>query len=152
MTLVSNEKRSLFLTYASEFENKYLLEPGGQRHLAMYEKERDEVKQFWSEIKRAKERGKRITDMVLEKLLPYSNTHHNREMGYRISVTPAITKDLKKWFQNVGWQTPDNWDNVANAIYDLVYGFIEKNDWQSLSTFEANQHVSKGIKAGFITP
>ena len=152
MTLVSNEKRSLFQTYASEFENGYLLEPAGQRHLAMYEKERDEVKQFWSEIKQAKERGKRITDMVLEKLLPYSNTRHNREMGYRISVTPAITKDLKKWFQNVGWQTPENWDNVANAIYDLVYGLIEKSDWQSLTIFEANQQVSKGIKAGFITP
>ncbi len=90
----------------------------------MYEKEREEVIRFWSEVKKAKQEGKRITDLVLEKLLPYSNICHNREKGYRISVAPAITKDIRKWFENVGWQQPDNWDNVANAIYDLVYGVV----------------------------
>jgi hypothetical protein len=152
MELVSNEKRSLFHVYASEFERKYLLEPAGQRHLTMYKKEREEVVQFWSEIKKAKQEGKRITDIVLDKLLPYSNTRHNREKGYRISVAPAITRDLRKWFENAGWQQPDNWDNVANAIYELVYGLIEKGDWDSLVAFEENQQISRGIKAGFITP
>ena len=152
MRLVRDEKRSLFYSYASEFEKKYLLEPAGQQHLAMYEKERSEVVQYWLEIKKAKEEGKRSTDMVLEKLLPYSNTLHNREKGYRISVAPAITKDLRKWFENVGWQQAENWDNVANAIYDLVYGLVEKGDWNCLAAFEVDESVSKGIKAGFITP
>jgi len=152
MTLVTDERRSLFHSYASEFEERYLLEPAGQRHLAIYRKERDEVTRYWSEIKKAKQEGKRITDLVLEKLLPYSNTRHNRERGYRISVAPAITKDLRKWFENVGWQQPDNWDNVANAIYELIYGLIEKGDWNSLVAFEENKLVSRGIKAGFITP
>ncbi len=94
MSLVTDEKRSLFHSYASEFEKRYLLESAGQRHLALYKKERSEVAQFWSEIKQAKQQGKGITAPVLEKLLPYSNTRHNREKGYRISVAPAITKDL----------------------------------------------------------
>jgi hypothetical protein len=152
MSSVSSEKRSLFHSYASEFEKKYLLEPAGQRHLETYKKEREEVVRFWSEIKKAKQAGEYITDMVLNKLLPYSNTHHNREKGYRISIAPAITKDLRKWFENVGWQQPDNWDNVANALYDLVYGLIENGDWNSLILFEENQSISRGIKAGFITP
>ena len=152
MALVTDEKHSLFQSYASEFEKRYLLEPAGQRHLAMYKKERHEVAQFWSEIKRAKQEGNQITDLVLEKLLPYSNTRHNREKGYRISVAPAIIKDLRKFFENAGWQQPDNWDNVANAIYELVYGLIERGDWHCLEVFEENQLVSRGIKAGFITP
>lgn len=152
MALVSDEKRSLFHFYASEFEKRYLFEPAGQQHLRVYKKEREEVTGSWEEIKKAKQGGKRITDMVLEKLLPYSNTRHNREKGYRISIAPAITRDLKKWFENACWQHPDNWDNVANAIYDLVYGLIEKGDWNSLVKFEENQSVSRGIKAGFITP
>jgi len=135
-----------------EFEKRYLLEPAGQRHLAQYKKEGDEVARYWSEIKKAKQEGKPITDLVLEKLLPYSNTIHNREKGYRVSVAPAITRDLRKWFENAGWQQPDNWDNVANAIYELVYGLIERCDWNNLVTFEDNQVVSKGLKAGFITP
>ncbi len=152
MSLITEEKRSLFHSYASEFEKSYLLEPAGQKHLALYKKERDEVSQFWTEIKRIKQEGKQITALVLQKLLPYSNTRHNREMNYRISVAPAITKDLRKWFENVGWQQHDNWDNVANAIYDLVYGLIEEGNWDSLIEFEKNQQMSRGIKAGFITP
>ena len=50
MAIVSNEKRSLFQSYASEFEEKYLLKPVGQQHLAMYGKERDEVCKYWSDI------------------------------------------------------------------------------------------------------
>jgi len=113
MSLITDEKRSLFHSYASEFEKNYLLEPAGQRHLALYRKEKDEVTRFWAEIKKAKQAGKQITDLVLQKLLPYSNTRHNREKNYRISVAPAITKDLMKWFENAGWQQHDNWDNVA---------------------------------------
>ncbi len=96
MSLITEEKLSLFHSYASEFEKRYLLEPAGQKHLALYKKERDDVTQFWTEIKRFKRAGKQITDLVLHKLLPYSNTRHNREMNYRISVAPAITKDLVK--------------------------------------------------------
>jgi hypothetical protein len=152
MSLITDEKRSLFHSYASEFEKKYLLEPAGQKHLALYKKEGDEVTLYWSKIKKAKQAGEQIIDLVLQKLLPYSNTRHNREKGYRISVAPAITRDLKKWFENAGWQQHDNWDNVANAIYDLVYGFIEEGNWNSLVAFEENQQVSRGIKAGFISP
>jgi hypothetical protein len=152
MALVADNRRSLFLSYASEFERKYLLGPAGQRHQAIYRKEREEVARYWATTKKAKERGERITDLVLEKLLPYSNTHHNREKGYRISVAPTITKDLKKWFENAGWQQSDNWDNVASAIFDLIYGVIEKGDWNSLVAFEGNEQVSRGFKAGFISP
>ena len=61
MALVTDEKRSLFRSYAPEFEKRYLLEPAGQRHFAMYKKERDEVTRFWAEIKKAKQEGKQYT-------------------------------------------------------------------------------------------
>lgn len=152
MVSISHARRSLFSKYASEFEKNYLLEPPGQKHQQMYKKEREEVTNYWKEIKNAKKKGKKVTNMVLEKLLPYSNTRHNREKGYRISVAPAITKDLIKWFENAGWQKPENWDNIANALFDLFYGLIEKGDWGCLTKFEENDAVSKGIKSGFITP
>lgn len=150
--MVSESRRAAFHAYVNEFESTYLLESTGQQHLAGYEKERGEVRRSWIEIKQAKQQHLPITDMVLAKLLPYSNTVYNREQGHRISVTPAITRDLKKWFENAGWQRSDNWDNVASAIYDVVYGLVERHDWGSLAAFEANQAVSKGIRAGFLTP
>lgn len=152
MTRITESRRSQFTTWAKEFETRYLLEPAGQRHLASYAAERESVAQYWNEAKSAKKAGKDITDLVLYKLLPYSNTRHNREMGYRISVAPAITKDIRKWFENAGWQSPENWPKVASAIYDLFYALVEQNDWTSLEKFERNETLSRGIRAGFITP
>ena len=143
MIVVTNEKHSLFNSYAAEFEKNYLLEPAGQKHLSLYKKEREEVRRYWAEIKKAKQEGRQITDIILQKLLPYSNTPHNREKNYRISVAPAIIRDLKKWFENKGWQHPDNWDSVANALFDLFYRLIEKGDWDSLVKFENNEQASK---------
>jgi hypothetical protein len=152
MPLISDAKRSLFNTYAAEFEKTYLLEPIGQKHIAMYATERQQVLEHWEQIKNAKAEGQDITDAVLANLLPYSNTRHNREMGYHISVAPAITKDLRKFFQNRGWQEPGNWGNVASAIFALVYAVIEDGDWSALTTFEQDKSISRGFKAGFITP
>lgn len=150
--MISDKNRTLFNSYAAEFENGYLLEPAGQRHKAAYGKERAEVQQYWSDIKSAKVAGRDVTEQVLSKLLPYSNTRHNREKGYRISTAPAITKDLRKWFENAGWQESNNWDHVADAIYDLVFEVVENANWGALASFEANQNVSKGFKSGFLTP
>ncbi len=152
MELVSDEKRALFHSYAITFENNYLLDSIGQQHLAVYEREREDVVRFWAETKKARQVGEPITALVLEKLLPYANTPHNRRKGYRISVAPAITRDLRKWFENAGWQRSDNWDSVASSIYQLVYDLIENEDWSSLARFEKDPSVSRGIKAGFITP
>jgi hypothetical protein len=115
-------------------------------------KEREEVPKYWGTIKILKQENKSITDEVLTKLLPYNDTRHNRERGYRISVAPVITGDVKKWFENVRWQTSDNWDKVAESIYKLIYGLIENEDWESLKEFENNQSLSRGFKAGFLTP
>ena len=45
--MISDEKRALFNSYATEFEKSYLLEPAGQRHDAAYGKERIEVRAFF---------------------------------------------------------------------------------------------------------
>lgn len=150
--MITDEKRALIQSYSIEFENRYLLEPLGQQHRSMYKTEKENVITYWEAIKAAKNKGLDITDMVLEKLLPYVNTRYNRERGCRISVMPAIIKDIKIWFENSGWQTANNWTGVANAIYDLVFDVIEKKDFTAFKKFEGNAILSKGIKSGFITP
>ena len=92
MELVSEDKRSLFNSWASEFEQSYLRQPKGQRHLEAYKMEREQVIRFWEEIKKAKEEGKNITNMVLTKLLPYCNNQHNRDMGYRIICLVPLSR------------------------------------------------------------
>jgi hypothetical protein len=152
MVPITDSQRVAFQAYTQEFESTYLLQPLGQQHIVAYAAERAEVQRAWDDITLAKRQGRDITTLVLDKLLPYSNTLHNRQQGYRISVTPAITSNLRKWFENAGWQKPGNWGAVAEAIYEVVHRLVEQGDWQALVEFEANQTVSKGIRSGFLTP
>jgi hypothetical protein len=138
--------------YAQEYRDNYLLKPKGQWHLSEYSRERADVVKFWEAIKFKRINNQEYADEVLEKLLPYANTKHNREKGYRISVMPAITKDLKIWFEHAGWQKPENWTKVGEAIFKLFYEIIERENYNALIEFEANYEISKGIKAGFISP
>ena len=70
--MISNEKRALFNSYASEFEKNYLLEAAGQRHRAAYGKERTEVLQYWSDIKAAKAAGQDVTATGSDKASSFS--------------------------------------------------------------------------------
>ena len=126
MTLVSHEKRSLYQTYASEFENKYLLEPAGQRHLAMYEKERDEVKQFWSEIKQAKERG---VEFVEHPIASYSvaiivNAANPLSNLTRDQVRDIFTGTVKNW-KEVGGPDASIHLDIRDPISGTYLGFRE---------------------------
>ncbi|MCX6026138.1 MAG: hypothetical protein NTY23_07775 [Chloroflexi bacterium] len=73
-------------------------------------------------------------------------------MGYHISIAPAITRDLRKWFENAGWQSRANWPKAASAIFDLFFAVVEKEDWEAFPRFEEKHELSKGFKAGFVTP
>lgn len=154
MVTIHDDMRSQFTTWAKDFKAQYLLAPAGERHMEGYKVERECVARYWEEAKAAKNAGQDITDVVLYKLLPYANTTNNRAMGHRISIAPAITKDIKTWFesQKPPWQKHENWPNVANAIYDLVFSLVEHRDWSSLKKFADNKVCSRGLQAGMITP
>jgi 5-methylcytosine-specific restriction protein B len=149
---ISESRKQLIQTFSLEFTNNYLMEPKGQRHLSLYQKEKQEVRKYWEDIKVEKSKGQEYYKDVLEKLLPYQDTRHNREKGYRISVMPAITKDLKVWFENANWQVPGNWPKVGHAIFDLIYQVVENENYDAFKEFEDNHEISKGIKSGFISP
>jgi len=149
---INDSQRQLIQIFSHEFENNYLMEPKGQKHLSLYQKERQYVKKYWADIKEKKFSGKEYYNDVLDKLLPYQDTRHNRDKDYRISVMPAITKDIRVWFENANWQKPENWPKVGHAIFELVYEVIEKENLEEFKKFEENFEISKGIKAGFISP
>ncbi|MFX1284719.1 MAG: hypothetical protein ACFFB5_13755 [Promethearchaeota archaeon] len=106
--MLSAERLELINAYISEFEMLYLQKEKGKDHLVKHREESQLVKEYWDQIKNMKLKGEDITEDVLKKLLPYSNTNHNRENRCRISVSSAITKDVKSWFEKENWQKPEN--------------------------------------------
>lgn len=148
-------KEEKFIKIIEEFKQNYLNTGQGKKHLETYNKEREEVKRVFNDIKDKRERGEDITNDVLYKLLPYQINEPNKERGYRTSIWGFTTKDIKSWYENAGWQKPNNWKNVASALFDLVQSLIENEDEDfhrsAINNFVESEY-SKGFQTGFITP
>lgn len=151
MIKIPEEQKRKIKVLSKEFVNKYLNTPQGKRHLKKYEEEKKEVKEIYNAIREKKKQKKDITNDVLYRLLPYLDTQHNRQNGHRISTWPAITKDIKKWFEAAGWQKPKNWPKVANEICDLIDGLLAGKGQKQIMKF-VNSEYSKGFQAGIISP
>ena len=62
--------------------------PAGQLHLAMVESEPREVRRTVEEARAKHEAGQVITDDVLRRLLPHTDTEFHRANGYHVSTWP----------------------------------------------------------------
>jgi 5-methylcytosine-specific restriction protein B len=98
-------------------------------------------------------KGEDITELVLLKLLPHWGTKNNKERGAWIHIAPAITKDLKQWFEGAKWATKDDWPEIARAIYNFVDNCIKNpsNLIHECESFVSNP-ITKGMQAGFLSP
>lgn len=151
MIKLTDEQKSRIEAFAKEYEEKYLKTDVGKRHLRSYDKERDEVKRIFKRTKEKYEKDEDITEDVLRHLLPHSDTKYIRKKGYRVSTWPAITKDVKLWFEGIGWQKKENWPNVAKSIFKLLDGLIKEKSERPIQEFLQSKY-SKGFQAGMISP
>jgi len=151
MTKLNEAQKSRINAFALEYAEKYLNTEDGRKHLQSFDRERSDVREIFQKTREKFGRGEDITEDVLRHLLPHSNTKNVRSKGYRVSTWPAITKDVKLWFERAGWQKSENWPKVAESIFRLIDGILtEKND-RPIREFLRSQY-SKGFQAGMISP
>jgi len=140
-------KKEELLKIVEEFKQKYLNTEQGKRHLEAYNKEKEEVRRIFNEIKEKKERGEDITEPVLDYLLPIK----------RESVTPAGVKTIEAYYKRAGETlTEDDLPKLADAIFTLINGLINNPDdaerqKEIISSFIASQY-SRGLQSGIISP
>ncbi|MCD6115049.1 AAA family ATPase [bacterium] len=140
-------KKEELLKIVEEFKEKYLNTEQGKRHLEAYNKEKEEVRRIFNEIKEKKERGEDITEPVLDYLLPIK----------RESVTPAGVKTIEAYYKRAGETlTEDDLPKLADAIFTLINGLINNPDdaerqKEIISSFIASQY-SRGLQSGIISP
>lgn len=151
--VLSKTKKDEFSGLYQEFTRSYLPSKAGRDHIAFYEKGREQARQNFDEITKAVERGSDVTDAVLLKLLPYSNTKGNRERGAWVHVAPAITKDLKDWYQKADRTRPEDWPKISQAIWNFIQRCIADPSQltEACSEFSALPY-SKGFQTGMLTP
>jgi len=149
----SDAKRREIERLFEDFVRQYLDTEEGREHMAAYPKARQEAQQSFAEIKAAREAGEDVTDRVLLELLPYQDSERNREQGAWIHIAPAITGDLKKWFEAKGWRQPDDWNQVADAVFHFIEQATQSPGQlaEACRKFDALEW-STGLQAGMLSP
>jgi len=131
----------------------YLSTPKGQEHEAVFESGRRKAQKSYREILKDRDAGEDVTNRVLLELLPYTDSASNREKGAWIHVAPAITGDLKGWFEAKGWQKPGQWPEVAQAILQCIERSVaDPAELEAACKEFSEQDWSTGFQAGMLTP
>jgi len=146
-------RRDEFADLFREFVETYPATPAGARHVEMYDECRTQARQNLESVLAAKEEGHGITDLVLVRLLPYSDTAPNRAKGAWVYFAPSITGDLRGWFEKAGWTKPRDWPKVAEAILQFVVRCSENpSQLPAACNGFSESPYSKGFQTGMLTP
>ena len=92
-------------------------------------------------------------ELVLNGLLPHKDTVHNRQRGAWVHIAPAVTRDIREWFEGAGWVKPEDWPAIASSVLDFAVtvqaeeGTLE----EACQRFLATGHA-KGLQAGMVSP
>lgn len=142
-----------FAALFDRFVGSYLQADAGRRHLENYAEGRRQGKQNFQDIVARRDAGEDITDLVLRKLLPHADTQPNRESDVWIHTAPAVTKDIRSWFEDAGWTKPEDWPRIAHAILELVERVTGHPDELAEACAEfAAKPYTKGFQAGMLSP
>jgi 5-methylcytosine-specific restriction protein B len=143
------EIERLFVEFAESYPNT----EAGKQHASLYEKVRVEARQNYQGILDADARQEDITDAVLLKLLPYNESPSNREKRAWVHVAPAITGDIKAWFETKGWVKHEDWPRIAKAILRFVQKANENPSNVLAACLEfSSLEYTKGFQTGMLSP
>ena len=147
------QKRIEFLSLFEEFVSGYLDTDTGRKHRAWADRVMAEGWKNYKLVLNARNDKEKMTRLVLEKLLPYDHTEYNRERGAWCHYAPVIKKDLHPYFEGAGFQTGEEWPQVAQAVLMFVHRAVENSTELDDACREfAALPYSKGFQAGPLSP
>ncbi len=147
------EKQQELAALFQEFLLTTLPTPAGREQLARYARGREVARTNFALITAAAGRAQDVTDRVLLQLLPYSDSPNNRQRGAWVHVTPAITGDIRKWYEARRWSGRVDWPQIARAILKFVQRCNRYPDELATACFEfAQLPYTKGFQTGTLTP
>ncbi|GAB6065470.1 hypothetical protein JCM9492_05620 [Aquifex pyrophilus] len=140
-------KKEELIKIIEEFKQNYLNTQQGKKHLEAYNKEREEVRKIFNEIRERKERGEDVTKLVLDYLLPIK----------RQSVTPAGVKTIEAYYKRAGESlSEEDLPKLADAIFNLINELVNNADDENKQKEIINKFVSspysRGLQSGIISP
>ncbi|MBN1206347.1 MAG: EVE domain-containing protein [Myxococcaceae bacterium] len=136
----------------AQFLQRFVHQPAGQAFLARSAAEAAFARAAFDDLCRRADAGEDVTERVLMKLLPHRDTPFNRQRGAWTSHQAVINREIKLWFQHVGW-VPDEaaWRDIAGNLLRLLRALERGPQQAALDAFAASP-LSKGFRSGFLSP
>jgi len=146
-----DSKKAEFIRAFQEFAETFASTPEGQTHISLYDKNRQTGQQNFQAIQAAVACDEDVTDLVLLKLLPHAGTASNDAQGAWAHHAPAITGNLKKWYESDGKSY--DWQAIAKAIFNFVQRCVtDPTELKDACLEFSSLSYSKGFQIGMLTP
>lgn len=135
-----------------QFANEYPATDGGKKHIAFYQSAREEAKKNFELVKKVFQSGEDITDLVLDKLLPYTNSESHRKEGKWIHWAPVFSGDVKAKMEGIKWIKSEEWPVVSETIFQFIEEAVREPQNMSILCKGFSEKNIKGFQAGTISP
>jgi len=92
-------------------------------------------------------------DQILLGLLPHADTTNNRARNAWIHWSPAITADIRHWYEASGWTEPSDWPQITWSILETVRRCVDHSGDLATACRDFSQSsFSKGFQSGTLSP
>jgi hypothetical protein len=136
-----------------EFLETYWVEDLGRRHAQAYAQQRATAREHWNKILELDAAGKDVTEAVLLGVLPHRSSPTTRERGAWINIAPAVTRDIREWFEGAGWTETEDWPHIARAILRFLRTSLETPARLAEACREFSEDpLSKGFQSALLSP
>lgn len=150
---VSTERLAEFAKLFAEFRTNYLEVQAGVNHRSILLRAREDGRKNVEECLTLPAVDATTADQVLLKLLPYNDSEGNRSRGAWISMAPAVTKDIKTWFEGAGWAKPEDWVRIAETIVEFLRRITQSPETFTDACRWFDETVpAKGFQSGIVSP
>ncbi|MCZ7650338.1 MAG: AAA family ATPase [Thermoanaerobaculia bacterium] len=136
-----------------QFLGEFGATPKGEHHAEIAAKSRAHATEIVEKLRASEAAGQDLTEGVLSGVLPHAGTAPNLARGAWVSIAPAVSSHIRGWFEGSGFRKPEDWPQVAKALWRLVSRALEEPADLSaaIEEFEASGW-GKGFQAGMLSP
>ena len=149
----ASNRQDQFNELLAECSLAFLTTVEGEEQRLAYLRARLNAQHNYAAITQLNNQGINITDAVLLKLLPHTDTELHRTQGAWIHPAAFITGDLRRWYEASGMTRPDNWPTIARALWLLVQRCVsDPANLEDASLAFATEPATRGFQTGIVTP
>lgn len=150
---VSSSAQESFIQLYTEFSQSYATGIAAQEYAASVVRMREDAAHHYRQIVEAADRGEDVTAAVLDKLLPHADTEANRARSLWIHPNLAVSGDVVRRHQRLGWTQPEEWTQKAAAILAFVCSCVENPaDLAAACIHFRQQPNTVGFQSGTLSP